>query len=278
MYIAFNMLQNNGSNYVQVALTDQAGNIYAQSSQLLPAGMGFTQANIGFNKHDTLSAPSATQAVLNGFSLKTGQRILYQQAVVNVPAFVPPAVNFISTMQVDGNIPVASAANTGLAALILIPTFLSGDSAELHIEATFPTVLASINTALQSGHTVNLYTNILSPSATTIWQDVQFAAYDVTATPQVLLGSGVFPSIRTISGATNLAGTIIAATDTFSSMTVSYQYAGATVVTSLDKISLPQNMISILGYVAPQTYVQPAPGGFGGAASAGEECAMNGTC
>jgi hypothetical protein len=275
MYIAFNMLQNNNVNYAQIALTDQVGNIYAQSSTALPVGMGFTQANIGFNMHDTYGAQNASRISMNGFSLSSGQRVLYQQAFVNVPAFVPPAISFISTMQVDGNVPAATAANTGLVGLILMPAFLSGNTAELHIEATFPSILASINTALQAGHTVNLYTNILAPSATTVGQDLQFAAYDVTATPQVLLGSAVFSSIRTASGATNLVGSIIAGTDAFSSMSVCYQYNGATIVSYLDKISLPQNMVSIAGYVAPKTYAQPAPGGFGGAAGPGEAQAMS---
>lgn len=274
MYIAINMLQNNGTNYAQVALTDQAGNIYAQSSTVLPVGTGFITANIGFNISDTLGALNSSQAVLNGFVIGNGQRVLYQQAAstsaattttqtssnTTVPApFVPLAFNAISgVMNVNGTVPSATAANTNLTMLTISPTFLSGNFSELQIETVFPAALASINQSLQQGHNVSLYINIVSPSATGSGQDLQFAAYDVIT--QSLLASGVFSSILSSENSANSA--IIATNDSFSNLSLYYQYANMSnpgvingIAPSPNNLS---NLVSIVGYVAPAAPISPS--------------------
>ncbi len=83
LYVAcgmFTATTGNGLNYVQVALTDKFGNVYSAIDYQLPANVGFTQANVGFNTADTLAQPQpANSAVQNNVPL--GQRVWYQQLV-----------------------------------------------------------------------------------------------------------------------------------------------------------------------------------------------------
>ncbi len=84
LYIACGMVVINGVNNAQVALTDASGNIYSVINFALPANVGFTQANIGFNVNDTDDV-SSTQNAAAQVNVPLGQRVYYLQ---NAPAAV----------------------------------------------------------------------------------------------------------------------------------------------------------------------------------------------
>ncbi len=96
MYIAINMLQNPAGspagNYIQICLTDVSGNVYAQSPLvLLPSGIGFAYANVGFNVYNTEAGINANQTYVNWMPIANGQRIFYQDqgaaTTITTPGF-----------------------------------------------------------------------------------------------------------------------------------------------------------------------------------------------
>lgn len=79
IYIAMNLVQIRGNNYIQVLLRSATNNAILAQAVSSPISGDIVTANIGFNMQDTLVRPGKNQKRLNGIKLALGQRIWYQQ-------------------------------------------------------------------------------------------------------------------------------------------------------------------------------------------------------
>jgi hypothetical protein len=91
MYIVINLIAQNGSNVIQVQLTDEKNNVFAQGIYAMPSGIeqGPRYAFIGFNTRNTLGDNATfgpSQTYFNWIDLFKGCKVLYQ----NVPGKTTP--------------------------------------------------------------------------------------------------------------------------------------------------------------------------------------------
>ncbi len=102
LYVVVTTYQQAGQNIAAVSLTDNAGNIFAQSKTTIPAGQGFSWVNIGYNKKTPLYPLKVGEIYVNWLPLKSNTLVAswYQDqgnTTVTTSASIPAATTGINS-------------------------------------------------------------------------------------------------------------------------------------------------------------------------------------